>query len=100
MLTPTPVLQDPQQSVKFETLSAGKEERDDITTDNTDAGTNEERSLTSQPTDEDMQFLLSLYPHFQQVPMKKKLPLRIKIEKLLYETIYGDNDPLGFAHQI
>lgn len=39
--------------------------------------------------DDDYQFLLSLYPHFKQVPQNRKLPLRMKIEQVIYEELYA-----------
>lgn len=38
--------------------------------------------------DDDYQFLLSLYPHFKQVAQNRKLPLRMKIEQVIYEELY------------
>ncbi|KAK4885767.1 hypothetical protein RN001_002038 [Aquatica leii] len=52
-----------------------------------------ERVTSSYPNDDDLQFLLSLYPHFKQVSLSQKLPLRIKIEKLIYEQLYGETAP-------
>ncbi|XP_031328408.1 uncharacterized protein LOC116159544 isoform X2 [Photinus pyralis] len=53
----------------------------------------EEKSTANYPNDDDLQFLLSLYPHFKQVPMARKLPLRMKIEKIIHEELYdGQRD--------
>ncbi|KAF5304822.1 hypothetical protein FQR65_LT07839 [Abscondita terminalis] len=53
-----------------------------------------ERLTTTYPNDDDLQFLLSLYPHFRQVPMAQKLPLRIKIEKIVYDQLYGGDNSI------
>lgn len=37
--------------------------------------------------DDDQHFLLSLHKYFKQVPMMKKLGLRMKIEQLIYEAL-------------
>ncbi|KAF2883425.1 hypothetical protein ILUMI_22735 [Ignelater luminosus] len=42
--------------------------------------------------DDDVQFLLSLHPHFKQVPMHKKLLLRMKIERLIHDEVYFPED--------
>ncbi|XP_017772533.1 PREDICTED: uncharacterized protein LOC108559696 [Nicrophorus vespilloides] len=39
--------------------------------------------------DDDYQFLVSLQPHLKQVALNRKLPLRMKIEQLVYDEIYA-----------
>ncbi|XP_022900699.1 uncharacterized protein [Onthophagus taurus] len=41
--------------------------------------------------DDDYQFLVSLYPHLKQVPVNRKLMLRMKIEHLIYNEVYLQN---------
>lgn len=48
-----------------------------------------EHQQTVNVDDDDYQFLLSLYPHFKQVPLNRKLPLRMKIEQVIYEELYS-----------
>lgn len=40
------------------------------------------------PNDEDYQFLMSLHPYLSQVAQNRKLPLRMKIEQLIYDEVY------------
>lgn len=61
----------------------------------------EEKLTTNYPNDDDLQFLLSLYPHFKQVSMTRKLPLRMKIERIIHEELYdGHGDSSTFAFKI
>lgn len=46
-------------------------------------------NVTFHAEDDDYQFLLSLYPHFKQVAQNRKLPLRMKIEQVIYEELYA-----------
>lgn len=48
-----------------------------------------ESQQAANAEDDDYQFLLSLYPHFKQVPLNRKLPLRMKIEQVIYEELYS-----------
>lgn len=41
--------------------------------------------------DDDYHFVLSLYPHFKKVPQSKKLLLRMKMEQVIYEALYGES---------
>ena len=50
-------------------------------------------SLRGLQEDDDFQFLLSLIPHLKQVPTGRKLPLRIRIEQLIYEELYNVHYP-------
>lgn len=49
----------------------------------------QQQQQTVSADDEDYQFLLSLYPHIKQVPLNRKLPLRMKIEQVIYEELYS-----------
>lgn len=46
-------------------------------------------STSNHSEDDDHQFLMSLYPHFKKVPQVRKLPLRMKMEQIIYEATYG-----------
>lgn len=52
-------------------------------------GQSSENLMAFHAEDDDYQFLLSLYPHFKQVPQNRKLPLRMKIEQVIYEELYA-----------
>lgn len=52
-------------------------------------GQSSENVMPFHAEDDDYQFLLSLYPHFKQVPQNRKLPLRMKIEQVIYEELYA-----------
>lgn len=52
-------------------------------------GQSSENVMSFHAEDDDYQFLLSLYPHFKQVPQNRKLPLRMRIEQVIYEELYA-----------
>lgn len=58
--------------------------------------TGNETSLAGGPaipvTDSDHNFLLSLYPYLCDLKGAQKLKVRMKIEKMLYEELYGNDD--------
>lgn len=53
-----------------------------------------QRSATgtdAEPKDEDVGFFNSLLPHVKKLGPAKKLMLRMKIQELVYNTVYSDN---------
>ena len=45
-----------------------------------------------EENDSDRLFLLSLLPCFKKIPEREKSSVKIKFQRILYETIYGSSD--------
>jgi hypothetical protein len=55
-------------------------------------GVTMKKSIMSTQEDEDYHFLMSLLPHFRDIPKRRKLAVRLALQQVLIEEGSGESD--------